>query len=243
MEHFTLPHHHGESAQAEHLRRELVKIRQFDTVAEIFRQLGDPTRVRIFWLLSHQEECVVNISAMLQMSSPAVSHHLRSLSDYGLIVSRRCGKEVYYRASDTEECRLLHKTTEQIMEIACPEATAHLQGAPEEVVHQVHEYLTEHLAQRITIDELSRQFLINSTTLKATFKKVYGNSLAAHIKEHRMTAAAHLLLTTPQSVAQIASAVGYDSQSRFTAAFKEAYGVLPTEFRKHSPPASTQKEP
>ncbi len=242
MEHLMLPHHHGESAQAEHLRRELVKIRQFDTVAEIFRQLGDPIRVRIFWLLSHQEECVVNISAMLQMSSPAVSHHLRSLHDCGLIVSRRCGKEVYYRAADTEECRLLHKTTEQIMEIACPKTAATLHGAPEEIIRQVHEYLTEHLAQRITIEELSRQFLMNPTTLKSTFKKVYGNSLAAHIKEHRMAEAARLLLGTGQSVAEIARAVGYDSQSRFTAAFKEAYGVLPTEYRRHVP-SYDRKEP
>lgn len=242
MEHFTLPHHHGESAQVEHLRRELVKIQQFDTVAEIFRQLGDPTRVRIFWLLSHQEECVVNISAMLQMSSPAVSHHLRSLHDCGLIVSRRCGKEVYYRAADTEKCRLLHKIIEQIMEIACPETAANLHGAPEDVIHHVHEYLMENLAQRITIEELSRQFLMNPTTLKSTFKKVYGTSLAAHMKEHRMTEAARLLLTTSQSVAQIACAVGYDSQSRFTAAFKGSYGVLPTEYRKHLQENETKKE-
>lgn len=172
MSKFTLPHHHGDSTHAENLRRELVKIEQFDTVAEIFHQLGDPTRVRIFWLLSHQEECVVNLSAMMNMSSPAVSHHLRSLHACGLITSRRDGKEVYYRAADTEECKLLHKTIEQVMEIACPESSEDLQGSPEMVVHHVHEYLMEHMGERVTIEELSRRFLMNPTTLKATFKKV-----------------------------------------------------------------------
>ncbi len=43
------------------------------------------------------------------MSSPAASHHLRSLRDSRLIVSRRAGKEVYYKASDTEESLLLQK--------------------------------------------------------------------------------------------------------------------------------------
>ena len=91
-----------------------------ETVAEIFQQLSDPTRIRIFWLLCHYEECVINISAILDMSSPAVSHHLRPLKNSGLIVSRREGKEVYYRAADTKECRLLHKMIEEVMEIKCP---------------------------------------------------------------------------------------------------------------------------
>ena len=89
-------------------------------MADLFQQLSDPTRIRIFWLLCHYEECVINISAILEMSSPAVSHHLRPLKNSGLIVSRRDGKEVYYRAADTEECRLLHKMIEEVMEIKCP---------------------------------------------------------------------------------------------------------------------------
>ena len=48
---------------------------------QVFKHRSDPTRVRIFWLLSHREECVINIAAILNMSSPAVSHHLRSLTE------------------------------------------------------------------------------------------------------------------------------------------------------------------
>lgn len=116
-----LPHRHGEGARTAVLREHLGHVAYFQAVAEVFRQLGDPTRIRIFWLLCHCEQCVVNISAMLEMSSPAVSHHLRPLKNSGLIVCRREGKEVYYRAADTEESRLLHRMIEQVMEIACPE--------------------------------------------------------------------------------------------------------------------------
>lgn len=116
-----LPHHHGEGVQTAVLREHLGHVAYFQAVAEVFRQLGDTTRIRIFWLLCHCEQCVVNISAMLEMSSPAVSHHLRPLKNSGLIVCRREGKEVYYRAADTEESRLLHRMIEQVMEIACPE--------------------------------------------------------------------------------------------------------------------------
>ncbi|MBQ3928684.1 MAG: winged helix-turn-helix transcriptional regulator, partial [Clostridia bacterium] len=72
------------------------------TVAEAMKQLGDPSRLRIFWLLCHCEECVINIAAATDMTSPAVSHHLRLLKGAGLITSRRDGKEMYYRAADTE---------------------------------------------------------------------------------------------------------------------------------------------
>ena len=93
---FALPHDHGEGGHIENLHRELMNAAHFTAVSEIFKQLSDPTRVRIFWLLSHREECVINLAALLEMSSPAVSHHLRSLTESGLLVSRRDGKEVYY---------------------------------------------------------------------------------------------------------------------------------------------------
>lgn len=123
-----LPHDHGETEAITMIQEHVSRVDNFQTVADIFKQLGDTTRVRIFWLLCHCEECVINISAMLKMSSPAVSHHLRPLKNSGLIVSRRTGKEVYYRAADTPQSQLLHQMIEQVMEIACPE----LQGKPHE---------------------------------------------------------------------------------------------------------------
>lgn len=115
-----LPHQHGENPEVAMIREQGNHVNNFQTVADIFKQLGDTTRIRIFWLLCHCEECVINISAMLEMSSPAVSHHLRPLKNSGLIVSRREGKEVYYRAADTPQSQLLHQMIEQVMEIACP---------------------------------------------------------------------------------------------------------------------------
>lgn len=108
------------SKETPDIQKQLGNINDFQTIADIFKQLGDTTRIRIFFLLCHQEECVINISAMLDMSSPAVSHHLRPLKNSGLIISRRDGKEVYYRAADTPQSRLLHQMIEQVMEIACP---------------------------------------------------------------------------------------------------------------------------
>ena len=84
-------------------------------------QLGDGTRLRIYWLLLHHEDCVTNISAIMGMSSPAVSHHLRALKDGGLIKSRRVGKEVYYKAEGASDSEYLHRMIEELMEMTCPQ--------------------------------------------------------------------------------------------------------------------------
>ncbi|MBD5474639.1 MAG: helix-turn-helix transcriptional regulator [Lachnospiraceae bacterium] len=102
-----------------------------------------------------------------------------------------------------------------------------------EIIRKIHEQLTEHMEQRFTIETLSKQYLINPTTLKTMFRSVYGTSIAAHIKEHRMEKAAKLLRETSLSIAEIAESVGYDSQSRFTAAFKEYSGKLPKDYRNN----------
>lgn len=109
MAQIKLPHEHGNIKDAGKLIEQFSDMEKFTAVAEVFKKLGDPNRIRIFWLLCSCEECVINISAILGMSSPAASHHLRSLRDSHLIVSRRAGKEVYYKASDSAESLLLQK--------------------------------------------------------------------------------------------------------------------------------------
>ena len=121
MSNTPLPHDHGQPMERG-LER-IPSVDNFQTVADIFKQLGDGSRIRIFWLLCHCEECVINLSSMVSMSSPAVSHHLRQLKAAGLIVSRREGKEVYYKAADSAQAQLLHHLIEALVEIACPLAS------------------------------------------------------------------------------------------------------------------------
>ena len=118
MQTMSLPHNHGQTM--EQALQNMPSVENFQLLADIFKQLGDGSRLRIFWLLCHCEECVINLSAMVGMSSPAVSHHLRQLRSAGLIVNRRDGKEVYYTAAKTERAQLLHHMIESLVEIACP---------------------------------------------------------------------------------------------------------------------------
>lgn len=94
-----LPHHHQEEAVNLDF---LLGPDQAQRLASSLKQLNDPTRLEIFWILCHREECVINLASLMDMSSPAVSHHLRSLKLAGLIQSRREGKEMIYSARKTK---------------------------------------------------------------------------------------------------------------------------------------------
>ena len=115
MQSKPLPHDHGQRIEKEfdHMPKE----EDFQTVSDIFKQLCDGSRIRIF---CHCEECVINLASLVGMTSPAVSHHLRQLKNSGLIVSRRDGKEGYYKAAETEQAQLLHRIIEKMVEISCP---------------------------------------------------------------------------------------------------------------------------
>lgn len=115
-----LPHDHGHGSNENQLQEHMPKQWEFAYIANIYKQMDDEKRIKIFWILCHVEECVANLAAMMDMSSPAVSHHLSKLKSAGLIVSKRNGKEVYYRAAETKEAELLHKMIEALVDISCP---------------------------------------------------------------------------------------------------------------------------
>ncbi len=72
-----LLHDHGQ--KEEKIIEKLPTVEECRIVAEIFKQVSDGTRLRILWFLCHCEECVGNVAMVMDMSAPAVSHHLKIL--------------------------------------------------------------------------------------------------------------------------------------------------------------------
>lgn len=101
-----------------------------------------------------------------------------------------------------------------------------------ELIKEIHRLLTEHLDQRFTIEDLSKRYLINTSTLKEVFKGVYGLPIAKYMKEFRIRKAMKLLRETNESIAAISKQVGYETQGKFTKAFKDVTQTLPTAYRK-----------
>ena len=102
----------------------------------------------------------------------------------------------------------------------------------ERVIREIHRLLTTHLDRRFTIQELSRRYLINTTTLKQRFKAAYGLPIAAYMKRYRVRRAAQLLLEPDVRIADVASQVGYGTQGKFTQAFQDVLGQSPSQYRR-----------
>lgn len=95
----------------------------------------------------------------------------------------------------------------------------------------VSRYLTAHMDDRITLEQLSEYFHMSGTHIKNTFKGVYGVSLYSYIRTQKMESAAYMLEYTDKSILEIAGEHGYDNGSKFASAFRAVKGVAPNEYR------------
>ncbi|WP_366922957.1 metalloregulator ArsR/SmtB family transcription factor [Metallumcola ferriviriculae] len=83
-------------------------------MAEIFKVLGDKTRISILQALMQKELCVCDISAALEMTPSAVSHQLRVLRQARLVKNRREGKNIYYSIDDAHVAAFFVQALEHV---------------------------------------------------------------------------------------------------------------------------------
>ena len=85
-------------------------------LAELYKVLGDSTRIRILDLLSRQELCVQDIADGLNMTQSAISHQLRLLKQAALVKCRREGKSIFYSLADDHVRHILDTAIEHLSE-------------------------------------------------------------------------------------------------------------------------------
>ena len=85
-------------------------------MAELFKVFGDPTRIRILYLLSRSEKCVCDIASALGLTQPAVSYQLKTLKYSRLVKNRREGKTVFYSLDDDHVGTIIGMAKEHIEE-------------------------------------------------------------------------------------------------------------------------------
>ena len=108
----TEEHEKNVSEAKEHMLSE----REFLFLAELFKALGDYTRVRILFALSVNELCVCALAEVLDMSQSAISHQLRLLRAAKLVRYRKDGKNVYYTLDDDHVRNLVSQGLEHVRE-------------------------------------------------------------------------------------------------------------------------------
>nr|WP_147822721.1 metalloregulator ArsR/SmtB family transcription factor [Salidesulfovibrio onnuriiensis] len=105
---------HGENVGQ--VRTAMLSEKDFLFLAELFKALGDYTRVRILYALSVSELCVCALAEVLDMSQSAISHQLRLLRAARLVRYRKEGKNVYYALDDDHVANLLQQGLDHIRE-------------------------------------------------------------------------------------------------------------------------------
>ena len=108
----------------EEIHEELLKIvdetmpdeTELDSLAELFKVFGDPTRIRILFVLFETEVCVCDLARALNMTQSAVSHQLRILKQSRLVKNRREGKSMFYALADDHVRTMIAQGREHILE-------------------------------------------------------------------------------------------------------------------------------
>ena len=97
---------------------------------------------------------------------------------------------------------------------------------------EVKNYLDEHYAEKIVLDELAEKYYINKYYLTKIFKETYGSTISNYLIAMRITKAKQLLRFTDMTVDEIGSAVGMSDANYFSRMFRKVEGISPREYRK-----------
>ena len=97
---------------------------------------------------------------------------------------------------------------------------------------EIADYLAAHSDQKLSLDEIAERFFISKFHLCRTFKEATGFTLAEYINTSRVMKARELLLTTNDSITDIAEATGFESSTHFGKVFKQYMGSPPLAYRK-----------
>jgi ArsR family transcriptional regulator, lead/cadmium/zinc/bismuth-responsive transcriptional repressor len=108
--------HDSDATSLARVRAHLLGSSTVESVADVFKLLGDPSRVRLLDALTHGERCVCDLAALVGLSESAVSHQLRLLRAARLVRVRRAGRLAFYSLDDHHVIGLLHDTRRHVEE-------------------------------------------------------------------------------------------------------------------------------
>lgn len=133
----------------------------------------------------------------------------------------------YYECKATEACALVVDWQER----RAGETAPRIRAADRTAFNLACSYAREHLGQPVALDDLCRASCVSASKLTSLFKEIEGTTPMGYVRDARMEKACELLTRTDDSLASVASAVGFGRQGSFSEAFKERFGVTPHRYR------------
>lgn len=209
------------------------------TLQELSFYLYQGERMEFLQLLTRLgEECVRirsmhSISAMKIYTSIALMlmqyidlYHLQEK-----IISKVALYPLYYTydfSSWTEAYRYLEKISSHIFDILKSKKV----DKNEQLVLRIKTYIRDHLEDSLTLTTIARIVNYNESYISRLFKQTNGMGLSEYITLERINKAKDLLITTNDSMQNIATSTGFDTAQYFSIVFKKSTGISPSEFRR-----------
>ncbi len=132
---------------------------------------------------------------------------------------------------ETKNSEDLAVKLEEAIEVFSKSILVKAQGKQNEVIQKAANYIGEHFAEHLSLEEVSNHVGLNASYFSTLFKESTGTSFKEHLNAVRIEESKRLLAHTTQSVIDIASAVGFEDQGYFTKVFKKHTGLTPKQFR------------
>jgi len=107
----------GTEMDLSHVKQQMVDESSANDLAEIFKALSDPTRVKLIGALLVCELCVHDLSVLLEMGQSAVSHQLRYLRNLRIVKRRKAGKTVFYSLDDAHIEQIFSLTLQHLKHV------------------------------------------------------------------------------------------------------------------------------
>ncbi len=104
----------GTTANLQSIESNLVDEQVATELADIFKALGDPTRIKLIHALLQSELCVHDLTEVLKMGQSAVSHQLRFLRNIRIVKRRKVGRTVYYSLDDNHIEQIFSLTLQHV---------------------------------------------------------------------------------------------------------------------------------
>jgi len=119
----------------------------------------------------------------------------------------------------------------QIQRAVMERSASHIQAEKPELLDQIMAYVETHLAEKITLEEITKHFWVSQSTITQTFRNKMGVSFYRCVTQRRLIAAKTLILEG-LALENVGQQVGFSDYSSFYRAFKQEYGISPRQYRK-----------
>ena len=108
-----------------------------------------------------------------------------------------------------------------------------IRNNPDILAYQIKEFIISHLGDDLTVKSICKHFYISQTKLYKISKNNFNMGISDFIRSERIKKAKSLLLSTADSISQIALDVGISDTNYFIRIFKQSQGITPLQYRKH----------